>query len=65
MNKDHAIELFGGVTRLAEAIGVSSQAISQWPASLTPKMADRVTAAWARKHLAKRLPQAVQPAKVA
>ena len=65
MDKAHAIELFGTVGKVAEAVGVSSQAVSQWPDILPARLADRVVAAWARKHLAKRLPQAVQPAKVA
>ena len=55
MDKAHAIELFGSTGELAKAVGVSSQAISQWPAKLPDRLADRVTAAWARKHLAKRL----------
>lgn len=29
--KDRAVEAVGGVTRLAEAIGVTRSAVSQWP----------------------------------
>ncbi len=29
--KDRAVEAAGGVTRLAEAIGVTRSAVSQWP----------------------------------
>jgi hypothetical protein len=31
MTKRQAIKLFGGVCELARAIGVRSQAVSQWP----------------------------------
>lgn len=46
------MELLGGTpTAVAEAIGVSPSAISQWPEVLPPRLADRVLAALARKHL--------------
>lgn len=32
MNKDAAISLFGSVSKLADALGISSQAVSMWPA---------------------------------
>lgn len=52
MLKSKAIDLLGGtVSAAAEAIGVSSSAVSQWPAELPPRLADRVLAALARKHL--------------
>lgn len=52
MQKQKAIELLGGtVAKAAEAIGVTSQAISLWPDVLPPRLADRVVAAVARKHL--------------
>ncbi len=52
MEKAKAIELLGGtVAKAAEAIGVNSQAISQWPGVLPARLADRVVAAVARKHL--------------
>ena len=52
MNKAKAIELLGGsIASVAEAVGVSSQAVSQWPDPLPERIADRVLAALARKHL--------------
>lgn len=30
MNKEDAVEHFGGVTKLAEALGLSKGAVSQW-----------------------------------
>lgn len=52
MNKARALELLGGtVATAAEAIGVSSAAISQWPDELPSRLEDRVLAALARKHL--------------
>jgi hypothetical protein len=52
MQKAKAIELLGGtVATTAEAIGISYQAVNQWPVDLPPRIADRVLAAVARKHL--------------
>lgn len=52
MNKDEAISLLGGsVAKAADAIGINSQAISQWPAELPPRLADRVQAALYRMNL--------------
>lgn len=52
MKKARALELLGGsVATAAEAIGISSAAISQWPDELPDRIADRVLAALARKHL--------------
>ena len=52
MLKSQAIELLGGtVTAAAEAVGVTSSAVTQWPDELPPRIADRVLAALARKHL--------------
>ena len=49
MKKHQAIDLLGGtVAKAAEAIGINSQAISQWPEELPPRLADRVIAACAR-----------------
>lgn len=46
MHKSQAIELLGGgVTGAAEAIGISSAAISQWPEELPARLQDRVIAA--------------------
>jgi len=52
MNKAKAIELLGGtVAAAAEAIGISYQAIDKWPDELPARIADRVLAVQARKHL--------------
>lgn len=52
MLKVKAIELLGGsVASAAKEIGVSYQAVDKWPADLPPRIADRVLAAVARKHL--------------
>jgi S1-C subfamily serine protease len=49
MQKKHAIDLLGGtVAKAADAIGINSQAISQWPEDLPPRLADRVIAACLR-----------------
>ncbi len=54
MHKIKAIELLGGTTAAAaEAIGCSYQAVKQWPDELPPRIADRVLAVLARKHLPK------------
>lgn len=52
MLKARAIELLGGsVGAAAKEIGVSYQAIDKWPDELPPRIADRVLAVLARKHL--------------
>jgi len=52
MNKARALELLGGsVSTVAEAVGVSSAAVSQWPDELPARIEDRILAALARKHL--------------
>ena len=52
MHKSKAIELLGGsISAAAEAIGVSYQAVNQWPDELPDRIEDRVLAALARKHL--------------
>jgi hypothetical protein len=52
MRKSKAIELLGGsVASAAKTIGVSYQAIDKWPEDLPRRLADRVLAALARKHL--------------
>lgn len=56
MLKTKAIELLGGtVASAAKAIGVSYQAVDKWPDELPERIADRVLAAQARKHLAPEL----------
>ena len=53
MEKQKAIELLGGtVAAAASAIGVNSQAISQWPSNLPPRLTDRVIAACVRTGVA-------------
>lgn len=55
MKKVKAIEMLGGtVASAADAIGITYQAIQQWPEDLPPRIADRVQAALARKPKAKR-----------
>lgn len=50
MLKTEAIDLLGGTPAAAAVeIGVSVQAISQWPDELPPRIADRVQAALWRK----------------
>ncbi|WGT64979.1 hypothetical protein [Variovorax paradoxus] len=52
MKKTRALELLGGsVGTAAEAVGISSAAVSQWPDDLPSRIEDRVLAALARKHL--------------
>jgi len=52
MDKLKAIMLLGGSEVLAaERIGVSRQAVNQWPAILPPRIADRVVAALARQKM--------------
>lgn len=50
MTKDEAIRLFGSGTALARAIGVSPQAVYQWPTILSRNLEDRVCAALARQN---------------
>jgi hypothetical protein len=50
MEKTEAIRLLGGTTTsAAEAIGITPQAISDWPDVLPPRIEDRVLAALYRK----------------
>ena len=52
MRKEKAIELLGGTVSAAAAeIGVSYQAVEKWPDPLPGRIADRVVAALARRHL--------------
>lgn len=49
MNKSKALELLGGsVTAAAKAIGITPQAVTQWPEELPPRISDRVHAAVTR-----------------
>ncbi|MGH9894063.1 MAG: Cro/CI family transcriptional regulator [bacterium] len=50
MRKSEAISMFANSTScLARAIGITTQAISQWPEELPPRIEDRVIAALARE----------------
>ena len=49
MNKAKALSIFGGPAKTAEAVGVDTSAVSQWPDELPPRLADRIIAAVARK----------------
>ena len=52
MLKTKAFELLGGTaSSVAAAVGVTPSAVSQWPDELPDRIADRVLAALARKHL--------------
>lgn len=52
MRKTKAIELLGGTyAAAADAIGISYQAVNQWPDELPDRISDRVLAVIARKHL--------------
>lgn len=52
MRKDKAIELLGGtIPAAAGAVGVTYQAVMKWPDELSGRIADRVIAAIARRHL--------------
>ena len=52
MLKTEAIELLGGSpTAAASAIGITPQAVSQWPDELPGRIADRVYAALARSRM--------------
>lgn len=42
MDKNAAIEAFGGVTNLAKALGVTRPAIHQWPDTITEPRASQV-----------------------
>ena len=49
MTKNEAIQLLGGsIASAAEAIGIKSQAVSQWPDDLPARISDRVIAALVR-----------------
>ena len=48
MKKEDAIQLFGSVTATARAIGITAQAVSNWPAVLSRAIEDRVIAAAVR-----------------
>lgn len=49
MTRAEAIKEFGSVTELAKALGITPQAISQWPEKLSQAKIDRVELARLRK----------------
>lgn len=53
MKTSYAIELFGGVKALADALGITRQAIYQWPEDLPQEQADRINGAALRLGLLK------------
>lgn len=61
MRKTDGIEVLGGSARsAADAIGVSPQAVGDWPDLLPPRIADRVIAAWVRINIPEVLPLVLQ-----
>lgn len=53
MLKTEAIQMLGGTpTATAEAIGITPQAVNDWPDVLSARISDRVYAALARKKAA-------------
>lgn len=48
MKKSNAIAMFGGLRRLAAAVGVRRQAVEGWPDVLSGRVEDRVCMAAAR-----------------
>jgi hypothetical protein len=67
MRKTEAIELLGGsIPAVAEAVGVTYQAVDKWPDMLPPRIADRVQAAlWRLSQGASRRSTDTQPAQAA
>lgn len=50
MKKTDAISKLGGTADAARAIGISYQAVDKWPDELTPRIKDRVQAAFVRRY---------------
>lgn len=48
VTKFEVVDTFGSVGAVAKAVGVTSQAVSQWPDVLPPRIEDRVVAALTR-----------------
>ena len=49
MDKQTVIAHFGSPKATAEALGISQQAVGQWPETLTERIENRVLAALARR----------------
>jgi transcriptional regulator with XRE-family HTH domain len=63
MRKQEAIALFGGTTKaMAEALKLTSSAVSQWPEDLRPEQVDRVIGAAVRLGLWREFRKAPQEA---
>lgn len=61
MDKTEAIRLLGGtVAAAASAVGITAQAVSDWPDPLPQRIADRVQAALWRRGVA-RIPDPTWP----
>jgi hypothetical protein len=62
MLKTQAIELLGGtVTAVANAVGISVSAVTQWPDELPSRIEDRVLAALARQRFPDLLDTSTEP----
>lgn len=56
LTKSRALALLGGTpTAVADALGITPSAVSQWPDELPARIEDRVLAALARRHLSPEL----------
>lgn len=49
MDKQTVIQHFGSPKATAEALGITQQAVGQWPETLTERIENRVLAALARR----------------
>jgi len=45
MTKQNAIDIFGSASKLAKALGITRQAVSQWDDNLSLRRIDEVTGA--------------------
>lgn len=62
MNKTEAIQRLGGsIAAVAKAVGVTYQAVNQWPEVLPRRIVDRVEAALWRAHQASVMCPEVHP----
>lgn len=53
MTKAHAITIFGSIPKLAASIGITRQAIYQWPDILDQRLTDEINGAALRLGLIK------------
>lgn len=61
MRKDEAADVFGNQTKMAEALGLTKGAVSQWPDKLTDRQMNEVIGAAVRMGLSDRLPRRYRP----